>query len=400
VPTAPAFSPSTKAWALRRVGQVALATARERTRGRRTLSARDVPSSPWDIDALWLTDVLCAGTPGTRVATVRRLGASRGTTTREALEVLYDGAGASAGLPTHLFVKCTTALAQRLMLGLGGLLEGEPGFYTRIRPSLSIEAPIGYFGAVDPVSWRSVVLIEDVVRTRGAMFWTPSMQTTAARIRGLLGNMAAWHGPLWDSHRLAEWGWLKTPADQMRLIDALIGMADRTTAGLRRARAVIPPTVRARHGDLYSAMRRSMESLSQGPPTYLHGDLHIANTYLTRENGIGVCDWQVGLRGSWAYDYAYLVATALEVADRRAWEADLLDYYLERLCAAGGGPLRRADAWMAYRRALFYPYFAWLYTIGRSRLQPSFQPVQVSLTMLERLGTAIADLDSFGAVGL
>jgi hypothetical protein len=113
-----------------------------------------------------------------------------------------------------------------------------------------------------------------------------------------------------------------------------------------------------------------------------------------------VCDWQVGLRGSWAYDYSYLLATALEIEDRRAWEHDLLDFYLEQLAAAGGEPVPRARAWQAYRQALFYPYFAWLYTIGRSRLQPNFQPREVSLMMIERIAAAIADLGSFGAVGL
>ena len=28
-------------------------------------------------------------------------------------------------------------------------------------------------------------------------------------------------------------------------------------------------------------------------------------------------------------------------------------------------------AWDAYRQSTFYPYFAWVYTIGRARLQPA-----------------------------
>lgn len=55
---------------------------------------------------------------------------------------------------------------------------------------------------------------------------------------------------------------------------------------------------------------------------------------------------------------------------------------------------------LAYRRATLYPYFAWVYTVGRSRLQPEFQPAEVSLTMIRRIAAAIDDLDSVGAVGL
>jgi aminoglycoside phosphotransferase (APT) family kinase protein len=147
-------------------------------------------------------------------------------------------------------------------------------------------------------------------------------------------------------------------------------------------------------------MRRAMRIASHVEMTYLHGDLHIANTYVSREGRMGVADWHVGLKGSWAHDYAYLLATALDVEDRRAWEHDLLDFYLERLAAAGGQALPREKAWRAYRQATLYPYFAWVYTLGRSRLQPNFQPDEVSLTMLARISTTIDDLDSLGAVGL
>jgi hypothetical protein len=390
----------TKARALRRLAQVCAAAAAERMGGVRALSADDVPRSPADITADWLSAVLCPTVPGARVTSVTRHDGTAGTTTRQALEVAYNDAGTAARLPTRLFVKCTTTLAQRVMLGLGGLIHGEPGFYGQVRPGLEIEAPTGYFGAVHARSWRSVVVLEDVVHTRGARFWRPGIRVGREQIEDLLSNVARWHGALWDSPRLGGWRWLRTPADQMRLIDALISMADRRAVGAARAREVIPVALRERQEDLYEGMRRSMHILSQPPRTYLHGDLHIANSYLTRDGRMGIADWQVGLQGSWAYDLAYIVATALTVGDRRACERDLLDFYLDRLAAAGGAEMSRDHAWQAYRQATFYPYFAWVYTIGRSRLQPTFQPEDVSLLMIERIAAAIEDLDSLAAVGL
>jgi hypothetical protein len=379
---------------------VLAAGALERVRGERAVGAADVPRAPDELEPEWLTATLCSSIPGARVSSARAVGAGAGTTTRAALEITYNDHGAAAGLPTQLFVKATPALAQRIMLGLGGLLRGEPGFYARIRPELEIEAPVGYHAAVDARSWRSIVVMEDVARTRGARFWQPATWIGRERIEDLLRNVASWHGALWDSPRLAACRWLKTPAEHMRVIDALIGMFDRTAAGTERARAVIPPALRRRRHDLYTAMRRSMQAASQAPHTYLHGDLHIANTYLTQAGTVGVVDWQVGLRGSWAFDYAYILATALTVEHRRAWEHDLLNFYLEHLAAAGGETIPRHIAWLAYRRATLYPYFAWVYTIGRSRLQPTFQPDDVSLAMIERISSAIVDLDSLGAVCL
>lgn len=385
---------ATKAWAVRRTAQLVVWELYERIAG------TTLPRSPAEITPDWLTAVLCSGIDGAAVLSAESLAGSAGTTTRQVLQLAHNQAGVAAGLPQRLFVKCASSLPQRLMLGLGGLSQGEPRFYGTVRPLLEIEAPIAYFAAVDQRSWRSVLLLEDVVHTRQASFWTPETRITRDHMEALLSSMAVWHSRFWDGPILRSWHWLRTPGDQLSVIDALLGLADRTPAGSERARGVIPPSLHSRRHDLHEAMRRSLTAASREVRTYLHGDLHVANLYLTDAGPVGVCDWQVGLQGSWAHDYGYLMATALSTEDRRAWERELLAFYLERL-EAGGGPRLSADAaWLAYRRALFYPYFAWVYTLGRSRLQPRFQPDEVSLAMIGRVAAAIDDLGALAAVGL
>jgi hypothetical protein len=397
----PAEPVPTKTGVLRRVARTVGAEVPLRLRDRRPLAPGAVPRHPGQLTLEWLTGALCRQVPGARVVSAKPASApTSGTTTRQALELTYDATGVSAGLPRHVFVKCTSSMAQRLMLGMGGLISGEAGFYERVRPGLDIEAPRGYFGSVDPRSWRSVVVIEDVVRTRRARFWQPETPVSRSQIEDLVANMASWHGALWESPSLQEWNWLRTPAEQGRLIDSLLGLADSTRAGARRAERVIPGPLHGRQADLLKGMRRSMSLLGRRPHTYLHGDLHIANAYLTSEGSMGVCDWQVGLKGGWAYDFAYLLSTGLAAADRRNWEVGLLRFYLERLEAAGGRPASFEDAWLTYRQATFYPFFAWIYTLGRSRLQPRFQPDSVSLTMIARIAAAIDELDSLAAIGL
>lgn len=378
---------------------VVLSEARQTVRARHPRGPADVPRGPEQITPEWLTAVLCTGTPGAMVLSVRMLGGSSGTTTRRTIELTYDAA-APAELPRRVFAKFTSGIVGRLMLGLGGLIDGEPGFYMQVRPTMEIEAPIGYFAAVDPRSWRSVVLMEDVVSTRGAAFWNPEVRLSRERVQDLLASAAAWHGALWQSPRLDTWPWLKTPGEQMRVIDSLIRLADRTPHGTVRAREVIPPSLRDRQVDLRDGLRRSMMAAAEGPHTYLHGDLHVANTYTTSAERTGICDWQVGLRGSWAHDYASILVTALAVEDRRRWERELLAFYLECLAHAGGPVIPPGEAFERYRQATLYPYFAWVYTLGRSRLQPRFQPDEVSLTMIGRIAGAIDDLDSLRAVGL
>jgi hypothetical protein len=286
------------------------------------------------------------------------------------------------------------------MLGLGGLISGEPGFYEQIRSELEIAAPAGYFGTVDPKSWRSVVVMEDVAVTRGARF-RGAEPLSRQQIEDLIANVARWHGTLWENPRLmTTWRWLRTPAEQARLIEALIGLADRTRAGARRAAPVLPPSLQDRQADLFEGMRRSLTWLGEPPHTYLHGDLHLGNTYATGDGRMGVCDWQGGLRGGWAHDVSYLLITAVSIEDRRAWEREVLQFYLEHLAEAGGTAPTVDDAWLSYRRATLYPYFAWIYTLGRSRLQPRFQASDMALTLIGRIAAAIEDLDSLAAVGL
>ncbi|HWD66042.1 MAG TPA: phosphotransferase [Solirubrobacteraceae bacterium] len=394
----PADPVPTKRGALARAGRVLAAEARLCLGPPRPES---VPRTPDLLTAEWLTAVLCRGVPRAEVTSVTRpRAASWGTTTRAALQVAYNQAGTGAGLPRHLFVKCTSSVPQRLMLGMGGLISGEAGFYEHIRPQLEIEAPAGYFGTVDAQSWRSIVVMEDVSVTRGACFRTAE-PLSRAQMEDLLASVARWHGALWESPSLATtWNWLRTPAEQARLIEALIGMADRTGAGARRAAAALPPNLRDRQAELFEGMRRSLTWLGEPPHTYLHGDLHLGNTYATPDGRMGVCDWQVGLRGGWAHDVSYLLITGLDVRDRRSWERDLLALYLEQLTQSGGVAPSEPDAWLAYRRATLYPYFAWIYTLGRSRLQPRFQAPEMALTLIGRIAAAIEDLDSLGAAGL
>lgn len=378
-----------------------MAEAHLRARSMRGNSPGRIPRTPQEATPAWLTEALCREIPGAEVISVRPAGpGTSGTTTRRPLTLAYNQAGAAAGLPRDVFVKCTSSVPQRLMLGLGGLIGGEPGFYMGIRPRLQIEAPAGYFADVDPRSWRSVVLIEDVRRSKAARFWDASTEVTRAQMEELVLNIARLHGSLWQSPWLDRWRWLRTPAVQARLIDALIGLADRTGTGARRAAEVLPAALRGRPGHLYEGMRLSMALAGRPPHTYLHGDLHIANTYRTGQGDMGICDWQVGMRGSWAFDFTYLMATALPTEDRRAWERELLDLYLEQLASSGGVAPSRDDAWLAYRQATFYPYFAWLYTLGRSRLQPRFQPDELALTLIGRIAATIEDLDSLSAIGL
>ncbi|MDP9844010.1 phosphotransferase [Streptosporangium lutulentum] len=372
---------------------------REQLTRRPATRSTDVPVRTREVTGEWLTAVLCGEHAGAAVESHGLEDVSNGTSSRWRATVVYNAAGRDAGLPTALFAKTSRSWTQRLLLGMADVLTGEPGFYTHLRPHLDIEAPHGYHGAVDPASGRSIALMEDIVATKGATFCTPQTPISLEEMKGLLADMAVWHGRYWDDAELDRHSFLrKTPETFIGNLAKFAGLEKRSQVGVQRAKAVMPEAVLPLHDDLYRALWRSLELAGQGPLTLLHGDSHIGNVYKTRSGRLGFGDWQVVMRGSWAYDVSYTIATGLAVEDRRAWERDLLAFYLERLDAAGGTAPDVEAAWLAYRRQMLWSYFGWLLSIGRSAIQPKFQPDSISLGILERASNALLDLDTLGAV--
>ena len=356
----------------------------------------DVPRSHLEITPAWLTAVLCKDIPGARVIGFKSTGGSIGTSTRQGLQLELNDEAGRGGVPSRLFTKCSKNFNQRLMLGFSGMIHGEVGFYPQIRPQLDIEAPRGYHACIDLSSWRSMVLMEDVVATRGAKFISTETHITRSQMEDLLANMAVWHGHFWNSPQLkSELGWLRTPADFLNTI-APLGFRFLARQGIQHAQAVIPPSLLVSTEELWKALILSFELNLREAHTFLHGDPHIGQTYITADARMGYADWQLIMQGGWAFDVAYAIVSALTVEDRRLWERELLRFYLDRLHAAGGPALPFDEAWLSYRQNTIYPYFCWLMTINGAHmpLLPTMQTESVSLDIIERAANAIADLES------
>jgi hypothetical protein len=358
----------------------------------------DVPISGAHVTVEWLNDVLCRDVPGAKVISFSNPGGSSGTSERVALRVEYNEEGGQAGLPTELFTKATTSFQQRMLLGGAKVLEGEPVFYTELREKSTVEAPHGYWGNVDPVSWRSIVVMEDIAKTRGATFMEATTGFTREQIGDLVDGLARLHGALWGDPAIKR---LRTPVDYLWVTSQFLDIRRRCEVGMERARDVIPPRLLGQADRLYEGTIRAMRiATDEMEHTLLHGDAHAGQTYMTRDGRMGLADWQCVQRGGWAFDFSYLVNSSLEPEDRRAWHQGLLEDYLASLQKHGGPDISYADAELAYRQQSFWPYTAWAFTIGRAAYQPKMQPVPTCLAIVRRTATAIDDLDAFAAVGV
>lgn len=387
-----------KLWLAGRAATVGLHVLAEKVRPPRLATATDVPRNGSDLNLDWLTTVLCAGHPGARVTGFSCPGGSIGTSTRTALRVDYNDIGRAAGLPTELFTKTTASYTQRLLLGGADVLNGETHFFLKFRDAVSMEAPQGHWGGVDDASWRSMIMLEDIAATKGAQFVEPTTALTRDQVEDVLRNMAAYHGTWWESPELSI---LKTPTDHYNNVANMLDMGGRCKVGMERAKSVIPAALYGQADRMWKGTQKGLDICTNVlPRTLLHGDSHAGQTYVTADGRMGLTDWQAVMQGGWSYDVAYFIGSACTPEDRRAWEKELLELYLEELAAAGGKAPDLDEAFLRYRQSLFYPYSAWAFTIGRAFYQPKMQPDEISLAIIERLATAIDDLGCFEAVGV
>lgn len=392
---------ATKAALVRQIGSLTGHVLMEKVRPRRPTDLADVPSSWTALTNPWLTAALCAAHPEAEVSGFVVGEGTHGTTSRAPLTVAYNTAGRAAGLPVHVFIKASPNLTSRLVAVPAAGLFNEQQFYRRIQPTLEIETPVGYYAAADQKSGRSMFLLEDIAETRNCTFGDVSkLYVSRAMAEDQMRLLAKLHGTFWESPRFdTDLSWLKTSLKWQINVNNMMNFGGRSLVGLRRAADVIPRQLHGRGPDIWSAAMRSLAAHSTEPMTVLHSDVHLNNWYVTGEGRMGLCDWQVMTRGNWAMDVAYAMTSALTVEDRRAWERDLIEIYLDQLKISGGAADLSIDhAWQMYRQQIFHGLIFWLYTMGHGKLQPAMQPDSVSRVNLERMTNAVVDLDSLSSI--
>jgi hypothetical protein len=397
---------------------------------------------PASLDALTpelMTALLAEQRPEARVTHVNVIqSANRGdgvasTADRVALELAYEG---DVGLPSRMLLK-TVLLHRGLRFGpsaiqmtgkvfdvLGSLPFGshlrpwvfsaigayqrryphapdamyinEVRFYRTIRGSLSIEAP-ECFGSIFDETQRSFgVLMEDLT-LRGARFPNALTSVTVDEIRGLVATLAALHARYWQSPALAsELQWLATPiAGGMYPVFQALGLdliRNQVETNAYKAEAIAPlgRTV----DELWDALWKAQDMLASGPQTLLHGDPHIANTYLLPGNRGGFLDWQLMVKGRWAHDFTYLLITGLASDDRRTHERDLLRFYLDELRRQGvKSPPEYDEARLRYRQAAIWGLvIGWLITPTENYGEA------ITAANIARLVAAVQDLQTLEAL--
>ena len=355
----------------------------------------DVPCTPYAVTPEWLTAVLCGKVPGAVVTHVEVKAASAGTHERHQLKVSYNEEGRRAGLPVSIFTKSLPSIVTRMIGGFNGTARVEGSFFTQIRPQLEIEAPLCYHSAYDRRTFAAIHLLEDLVATKSATFCNHRTYVTRAMADDMIDLLAALHGRFYDDPTLAErYRWLASYPRWFTIGAAKMGTEYYTRKAFDAAAHVIPEGVMARRDDVWPATMRALALHDSEPQGLIHSDVHIGNWYRTGAGQMGLCDWQCLSRGHWSRDFAYAVTASLTPDNRRSWERELLARYVERFAEKTGVKPDFDLSFLRYRQQIVHALAMWTITLCHSPLLPNMQPEDTTLTMIERMTTAMADLDA------
>ena len=353
------------------------------------------PTHEAEITAELLTEILAVRHPGTRaervdVAAVKRCGEGIASTAdRMTLDLTY--ADNPHKLPTRMLLKTMLASPR----APAEMFETEVRFYDEIRPHLAVETPACFGTGFDATSGQFGLLLEDLSR-RHARFPDATQAVSVAEVASILRQLAVLHAAFWCSPRFdGDLAWVATPhrGGMSALLDQ-IGhdlVADQLERHPFKVALLEPLGVGFE--ELWTALLRSRGALAAAPVTLLHGDTHLGNTYLLPDGG-GLLDWQLQVRGCWAHDVIYLLATALPPDQRREHAPGLLTGYLDELRRLGVADVPDLDeAWEWCRRAV-----VWGLVIGWLICPPANYGMAITTANISRMVAAVADLDALGAL--
>lgn len=342
-----------------------------------------VPKDWSELTPEWMTSALAL--PGVVVDDVTVEMRDDGTNRRARLALTYSAGDG----PATVFVKAVDPDHKFLIKLTSGLLHEPRLFNSKV--ALPLEHPRVYAAVIDEDDEDFLLVMEDLTARdadpRDAV--RPlSVEQAANGLRGL----ARLHGRYWGARvDLPELSWLEpfVPWEGMGaapLQAALDRLGDDAPASVHAL------SIEALIEDVWKPYIRT---LTVGPPTLLHGDAHVGNTYLLPNGDVGFLDWQVARRGNFSLDLGYFLQGAITTEDRRAYERELLTVYRDGLGLPAAELPSADEIWLRYRASVAHGLTLWLCTASAGEL---WQRPDIALALAQRYSAAYEDLRTADAL--
>ncbi|WP_426574603.1 phosphotransferase [Aquihabitans sp. McL0605] len=342
----------------------------------------------WEVSADWMTPIIAAHHPGAVVSDVRRVGGSDGTSSRAVLELTY----ASGSGPETVFAKTKGDPLRRAFQWMteNAFIEGR---LVQSDVELPIEHPRFYAGVVNRLQLNDMIVMEDVAH-RDAVLNDATRPLTVDEVAAGLRGLARLHSSYWnfDSSTHPALSWVR-PCRANATFRFLVRLG--CSRGIPRLIDHLPAEVASLGpAALVELWRRQVVTVGQGPATLLHGDAHVGNTYTLPDGQVGFYDWGVVRRGNWSFDVGYFIISTLDVADRRAHAADLIELYRRALDVPDAQRPTSEEAWTRFRASPPYGLAIWITTGAEDQ----YQAPEVCASLANRFAHAFLDLDTPAAL--
>jgi hypothetical protein len=303
------------------------------------IALADYPTTADDIDASWLTAALGPRHPGVSVTDVQVIDRHQLTNAHAVLRVTY---AAAAGAPETMFCKLAPTDDRRSAILATGMGEREARFYDSLADAVPMRVLTVHAARQDEETGLFVLLLEDLGAS-GCQVPDGTWGISADAASAALEELAVFHARYFDAaRRSAELPWVPVLGPGSRY------GADMLRYGIDNHRDRLTDAFVA-VAEAYIADQAALHRLwHEGPPTVIHGDPHLGNLFLDGGR-VGFLDWGIINVNTPMRDVSYLMTMAMQPADRRAAERDLLRTYLQALAVAGGPEITFDEAWQAHR---------------------------------------------------
>ena len=344
-----------------------------------------VPRDWSELTPDWMTVALAGQHPDAVVDAVTVDMRDDGTNRRARLALTYS---AGSG-PATVFAKAVDPDHKFLIKLTSGLLHEPRLFNSKI--VLPLEHPLVYAAVIDEVDEDFMLVMEDLT-ARGADPRDATRPLTVEQAANGVRGLGRMHGQYWGARvERPELDWLEpfVPWEGM-------GAAP-LPAALDRLGDDAPASVHALSIEelIENVWKPYIRTLTVGPPTLLHGDAHVGNTYLLPDGEVGFLDWQVVRRGNFSLDLGYFLQGALTTEDRRTHERALLEVYRDALELPADELPSADEVWLHYRASVAHGLTLWLCTASAGEL---WQRPDIALALAQRYSAAYEDLQTAQAL--
>jgi hypothetical protein len=342
-----------------------------------------LPITLEEITPEWLTGAVRTRAPGATVKALEIADLNRGTCTKIRLRLDLDEAGRAAGIGETVIVK-------------GGfephspdwydMHEKEARWYRDVLPVLPLRSPACWFADFDPGRPQGLIVMEDLSR-RGVTFCSGLVPHGFEAVARRLSALAAYHARTWGSPELeagGRWSWVEPIVPKAAAsLDGKFPdeVWDRYIGSPRGAAVAVRFHDRAW---LRGALAKLSVYAAGLPHAILHADTHPGNLYVEADGTPGFFD-SLPHRAPPMLELAYHMTCAIDLADRRGWEAALIQHYLDALASHGVAAPGFDEAWRQFGLFLAYAYFVFIINAS------IFQPEAVNTAYTARISAAMLD---------